>query len=104
MTDFTDEMDKLAAELAKNANMAATSFGDRLDAFKALMPYYVVQMKHKSKEVDDDDLPTFDNFTASIHASDSRTPADSGGLWEQANGSDEPGVRGHSGRNGSGNA
>ncbi len=70
MTDFTDEMDKLAAELAKNANMAATSFGDRLDAFKALMPYYVVQMKHRSKEVDDDDLPDFNTFASQIHATE----------------------------------
>jgi len=99
MTDFTAEMDKLAAELAKDANMAEKAFGDRLDAFKALMPYYVVQMKNKGKEIEIDDMPNFDNFTSQIHASDSRTPADSGGLWEQANGSDEPGVRG-SRRNG----
>lgn len=88
MTDFTDEMDKLAASLAKDANMAEKAFGDRLDAFKALMPYYAVQMKNKGKEEPDDDLPNFDNFTSNIHAT------------EHSNGSDEPGVRGGR-RNGS---
>ena len=68
MTDFTDEMDKLAAELAKNANMAATSFGDRLDAFKALMPYYALLKKHAGKDESDDGLPNFDNFQSRIHA------------------------------------
>ena len=69
MTDFTNEMDTLAAQLAKDANMAEKAFGDRLDAFKVLMPYYAVQMKNKGKNDDDDeDLPNFDNFNSKIHA------------------------------------
>jgi hypothetical protein len=69
MTDFTAEMDKLAAQLAKDANMAEKAFGDRLDAFKVLMPYYAVQMKNRGKNGDDDeDLPNFDNFNSRIHA------------------------------------
>lgn len=69
MTDFTDEMDKLASQLAKDANMAEKNFGDRLDAFKALMPYYVVQAKKAGKdESGDEDLPNFDNFNRNIHA------------------------------------
>lgn len=87
MTDFIDEMDKLAAQLAKDANMAEKAFGDRLDAFKALLPYYAVLLKNKGKDEPDDDLPNFDNFTSQIHAS------------ENGHGSDEPGVRG-SRRNG----
>jgi len=87
MTDFTDEMDKLAAELAKNANMAATSFGDRLDAFKALMPYYAIQMKQKGSDEPDDGLPNFENFTSQIHAT------------ENDDGGDKPRVR-NSRRNG----
>ena len=68
MTGFTDEMDKLAAQLAKDANMAEKQFGDRLDAFKALMPYYALLLKNQGKNDDEDpDLPTFDNFQASIH-------------------------------------
>ena len=41
---------------------------DRIDAFKALTPYYVWQMKNKGREEPEDDLPTFDNFQKNIHA------------------------------------
>ena len=68
MTDFTDQMDTLAAQLAKDANMAEKNFGDRLDAFKALMPYYTLLFKNKGKDEPDDDLPNFDNFNTKIHA------------------------------------
>ena len=69
MTDFTDEMDRLAAQLAKDANLAEKAFGDRLDAFKALMPYYTLLFKSKGKnDNDDDNLPNFDNFNSKIHA------------------------------------
>lgn len=82
MTGFTEEMDKLAASLAKDANAAEKQFGDRLDAFKALMPYYALLLKNKGKNDDEDpDLPTFDNFQASIHAT------------ETSDGTAEPGVR-----------
>jgi len=89
MTDFTDEMDKLAAQLAKDANMAEKNFGDRLDAFKVLMPYYALLLKNRGKSDEDDDgLPTFDNFQNAISQA------------ENGNGADEPGVRGHPGRPG----
>lgn len=69
MTNFTDEMDALAAQLAKDANMAEKNFGDRLDAFKVLMPYYALLKKNAGKEDDnDEDLPNFDNFNSKIHA------------------------------------
>ncbi len=68
MTDFTTEMDKLAAQLAKDANMAEKNFGDRLDAFKALMPYYALLKKNAAKNDDDDGLPNFNNFQDRIHA------------------------------------
>jgi hypothetical protein len=88
MTDFTDEMDRLAASLAKDANMAEKAFSDRLDAFKALMPYYALLIKNKGGRDDaDDGLPNFDNFQAAIH------------VTENDDDSDEPGVRG-SRRNG----
>ena len=83
MTDFIAEMDKLAAQIAKDMQMDSVAMGDRIDAFKALTPYYVWQMKNKGKEDPEDDLlPTFDNFQKNIHAT------------EQANGTDEPGLRG----------
>ncbi len=81
MTDFTDEMDKLAAEIAKEAGGDAKAFNDRIDAFKALMPYYALQMKNRGKDVDEDDLPTFDSFTRQIHAT------------ESSDGEGEPGLR-----------
>jgi hypothetical protein len=68
MTDFTKEMDALAAQLAKDANMAEKNFGDRLDAFKALMPYYTLLFKNKGEDEPDDDMPNFDNFNSKIHA------------------------------------
>lgn len=68
MTDFTTEMDALAAQLARDANAAEKAFGDRLDAFKALMPYYALLKKNKIKDDPDDDLPNFDNFQSKIHA------------------------------------
>jgi hypothetical protein len=93
MTAFTDQMDKLAAEIAaascdvEGSNVARVPLGDKIDAFKALMPYYALLMKKQDDKPDEDDLPNFDNFTANIHAS------------ENDHGSDEPGVRG-SRRNG----
>jgi hypothetical protein len=81
MTDFTDEMDKLAAQLAKDANMAEKPFGDRLDAFKALMPYYALLKKNAGKDASDDGLPNFENFASTIHGT------------EQHDGEREPGVR-----------
>ena len=82
MSTFTDEMDSLAAQLAKDANMAEKPFGDQIDAFKALMHYYALQMKNRAKDTEDDGLPDFDSFASSIHAT------------ETVNGEGEPGVRG----------
>ena len=82
MTDFTDEMDSLAASIAREAGQDAKAFGDRIDAFKALMPYYALQMKNRAKDAEDDGLPDFDSFASSIHAT------------ETVNGEGEPGVRG----------
>ena len=74
-------MDLLAASLAKDANMAEKNFGDRLDAFKALMPYYALLLKNKGKDADDDE----DNFGAF---------ADKILTAENADGADEPRLRG----------
>lgn len=81
MTDFVNEYELLAAEIAKSLREAATALGDRIDGFKALTPFYLQKMKGKKNDDPDDDLPNFDNFTANIHAT------------ETTNGTDEPGVR-----------
>lgn len=88
MTDFLFEMDALAAEIAKKAREANTDLDIKIDAFKALTPYYAHQMKNKGKEDDEDgDIPNFGNFTSKIHAT------------ETDDGTDESGVR-NSQRNG----
>ena len=81
MTEFTVEMDRLASQLAQDANGCEKSFGDRLDAFKVLMPYYALLLKQQGKTVEINDLPTFDNFSSRILAS------------EHVDGEGEPGVR-----------
>ena len=69
MSAFTEEMDALAASLAKDANMAEKAFGDRLDAFKALMPYYALLKKNEKNDgPDDDNSPNFDNLRNRIHS------------------------------------
>lgn len=88
MTDFLIAMDQLAAEIAKAAREANTDLDIKIDAFKALVPYYVQKMKKKDDNTDDPDMPTFDNFASNIHAT------------EQTDGADQSGVRG-SRRNGS---
>lgn len=95
MTGFLEAMDKLAAEIAsrscdtEGSNIEKVPLADKVDAFKALMPYYAFLKKNKGKDdADDGDLPNFDNFTKQIHAK------------EHGNGSDEPGVSSRSRRNG----
>ena len=80
--DFLTEYEQLAAELAKQAREAATSLADRIDALKALTPFYVHKTKGKKGEEPSDGFPDFDSFQASIHAT------------ETTNGTEESGVRG----------
>jgi hypothetical protein len=80
--DFLTEYEALAAEIAKEARLTEKAFGDRIDALKALTPFYVQKMKNM-KPVDDlNDFPNFDSFQSSIHAT------------ETTDGDDEPGLRG----------
>lgn len=88
MTDFLSEMDQLAAEIAKAAREAATGLDIKIDAFKALVPYYVQKMKRKDGEPEDDGLPDFNSFQSQIHSA--RTPT-----AENSNGADQSGVRGN---------
>jgi hypothetical protein len=80
MTDFLAEYEKLAAAIAEEALADEKAFGDRIDAFKALTPFYLQKMKN-SKLDEDASLPNFDNFASTIHAT------------EPNDGEREPGVR-----------
>lgn len=55
---FLDQMDQLAAEIAKQAREASTDLDIRINAFKALTPYWV----HKAKAAKPDDDSGDDNF------------------------------------------
>jgi hypothetical protein len=83
MSGFTDEMDKLATEIAKALQSDGVALGDKIDGFKGLTPYYVWQMKNKASETDKDDLPNFDNFTSSIHATENDDGEGESGLRDR---------------------
>lgn len=68
MTDFLEEMDHLAAEIAKEARLAATGLDNKIAAFKALTPYWA--KKVKEGEEDDDNGDDFGSFTKAIHATE----------------------------------
>lgn len=80
MTDFLSEMDQLAAEIAKAAREAASDLDIKIDAFKALMPYYAHNKKLKPADSEDDNLPNFDNFASNIHATETDDGADESGV------------------------
>ena len=86
--DFLTEYEKLATAIAEEANMVDTALGDKIDALKALTPFYVQKTKGMKPVEPADAFPNFDAFTSSIHAT------------ETDDGTDEPGVRGHNRRNG----
>jgi hypothetical protein len=67
-TDFLTEYEELAKELAMAARQDAIAFGDKIDALKALTPFYVQKMKNMKPVPDGDDLPTFGDFSRDIHA------------------------------------
>lgn len=80
MTTFLDEMDLLAAEIAKAARADATDLDIKIDAFKALTPYYAHQMKLNKPDPEDSGLPDFDKFASSIHATETDDGAEQSGV------------------------
>jgi hypothetical protein len=61
------ELDKLASSIAKNAALDATSLQEKVDAIKALTPYYALTQKLAAKGADDeDDGATFEAFSSEI--------------------------------------
>jgi hypothetical protein len=69
VTDFLAEYEALAAEIAAELRMAATPFGDKIDGFKALTPFYLQKTKGK-KAAELDDGPNFDSFINNIKGSE----------------------------------
>lgn len=80
MTAFLNEMDLLAAEIAKAARADETNLDIKIDAFKALTPYYAHQMKLKKSDPEDDDLPDFNKFASSIHATETDDGTEQSGV------------------------
>ena len=66
---FLEEYEGLAEEIAVEARAATVVLGDKIDALKALTPFYVYKMK-TMKPVDDSADLTFDNFQRTIHATE----------------------------------
>lgn len=60
---FESDLDKLAAEVAKAAQLAATPFADRLDALKVLTAFYSARKKHAKDSDDDEGGFSFDKVT-----------------------------------------
>lgn len=71
--DFLTEYEGLATEIAIAAREVGSNvtvpFADKIDALKALTPFYVYKMKNM-KPVDDTPDLTFDHFQRSIHATE----------------------------------
>lgn len=65
MTDFLTEMDQLAGEIAKQAREASTDLDIRINAFKALTPYWVQKTKAAGKG-DDSEGDDFGSFQSRI--------------------------------------
>ena len=68
MSDFEGDMEELAADIALKAG-GDIPLNDKIDAFKALMPYYALLKKaNKGSEEENEDLPNFGNFQKKIHS------------------------------------
>lgn len=70
MDDFLSEYEALATEIASEARAGDLAFGDKIDALKALTPFYVQKHKNMKKVEVEGDLPTFENFARNIHATE----------------------------------
>jgi hypothetical protein len=68
LTDFLTEYEALAEEIAMGARAIDVVLGDKIDALKALTPFYVHKMKNMKPVEDGDGLPTFADFQGAIHA------------------------------------
>lgn len=75
MTRRTDELgpelDKLAINLAKEAQTEGVSVGDRLDIMKIVGTYWAARNRVVKKKPDDDeeaDVPDFESIRSKIHA------------------------------------
>lgn len=63
---FLTTMSTLAAKIAKEA-LTAENLETRIDAFKALAPYYTLLLKQQGKSDDKPDGPTFGELGAGFN-------------------------------------
>lgn len=75
MSTLRQDLDKLAAEIAKKAAEKATSLQESVDALKALVPYYALLQKLKGKDDSNDDGATFESFSADIAGAPEEKPS-----------------------------
>lgn len=69
MTDssFLTNVQTLASKIAKEALDAKQPLETRIDAFKALQPYYTLLLKQQGKSDDELDGPTFGDLGAAFN-------------------------------------
>lgn len=72
MSTLREELDKLAADIAKKASLSDTSLQESIDALKVLTPYYALTQKLKTGDEDEPDGATFDTFSADISGTEER--------------------------------
>jgi hypothetical protein len=65
MSDLLESMNKLALAVADAAALEATQLQEKIDALKALTPYYAMLQKHRVPEEDSSEL-TFGELQAQI--------------------------------------
>lgn len=53
MSDFDNLYETLAKQVAEDAAKEGTNIADRIDALKALTPFYTFSRKHRPKDVEE---------------------------------------------------
>jgi hypothetical protein len=77
MSTFLDDIEKLAADVAKEA-LDSKTLQEKMDALKLLQPYYAILKKGKGASSDDaDDEPTMDDIRRGLRVV-VQEPADGG--------------------------
>jgi hypothetical protein len=60
------EIEELVVIVAKEANTNVTSLSDKIDALRALSPYYAALKKAQARGLDDEEGGTLDEMIAEI--------------------------------------
>ena len=83
MIDFLTEYEELAAEIAKEAREDSRALSDRIDAFKALTPFYLQKTKGKKADTEEADGFTFSNFQLDVTENNDGIAGDEPGLRDR---------------------